>query len=626
MGDRLEPRTTKMDGRTTMSARHRVGLACGLLAGLVVGGCVSPGRIDTNLLGRYQEWARDSSPAPRKGEEGLNVIEQATTRPAVPVPIVRDPEQLTSRIERKLSEVDMTLAKALELARANGLPIDPAGMDAKLPVVRLSLQDAVRLALVNNLDIRVVSFDPAIARTDMVAAASKFDVTVFGNVSDNLIDRRTSTQLDGSNVRQNPLEVGLKKRTVLGTDVQLKYNLGRTRDNSPFIDISPYYESVLSLELTQPLLRFGGMDYNLGELRIARVNHDISLEAFREQVDKTVTEVTSNYWSLVQARRDADIQQRLLIITIQTFDRVRKRRQIDATQVAVKQAESAVLARWASLVRARKQIFDVQDLLSRLLADPRMPVSSHKYEIAPTDDPVDEPVTVDPTEQIEVALQRNPTLRQAYLAIRAADVAVRIARNETLPVLNAVASAGIQGLRGDGFPAVTDMTTMDFFSHNAGLVFEYPLGNRGPKAEYARRRFEKLKAATTYHNAADQVAVAVNEAVRQIETTYVEYRTQQRAKEAVRVELKALDDTEKIRGVLTPEFLQLKLSTQEQLAAAARLELDALISYNNALAQLDRLTGVLLDRQNVVTAAEEAIAGLPPKTTKVTPVAKVPEK
>jgi len=617
MGHRLEPPATRWNGLTAMTATNRVGLGCGLLAAVVLAGCISPGRIDINLLNRYQEWARSTSPAPRAGEEGLNVIQQIVTRPTVPVTIVRDPDRLTSRIDRKLQDVTMTLAEALALARANKLPIEPAGMECKLPAVCLSKQDAVRLGMVNNLDIRVVSFDPAIAYTDMVSAASAFDVTVFASTFHDFVDKRTASLLTGTKTRTMPLEVGARTRTVIGTNLELKYDVTRTKDNSPFIDINPFYESVLSLELTQPLLRFGGMNYNLGELRIARVNHDVSLAAFREQLEKSVTEVISTYWSLVQARQDADIQQKLLVITIQTHDRVLKRAQLDATQVQIKQAESAVLARWAALVRARKQIFDVQDLLARLLSDPRMPVSSKRYEIVPTDEPADSLVTYDPTEQIELAIQRNPILQQAYLAIKAADVAVRIARNETLPVLNAVASTSVQGLRGDGGGAIGDMITMDFYSHAAGLVFEYPLGNRGPRAELSKRRLEKLKAATVYHNAADQVAVAVNEAIRQIETTYEEYLAQQRAKEAKRVELQALEDTEKIRGLLTPEFLQLKLGAQEQLAAAARLELDALIKYNTALAELTRLTGTLLDQQNVVMATEEAIVG---PTTRPVPV------
>jgi outer membrane protein TolC len=580
------------------------------MAGVVLAGCVAPGRVDINLLTRYQDWARSSSPQARAGDEGLNVIQQVVTRPTLPVSIIRDPAKLTARVDRKLSDVTMTLKEALELARQNKLVIEPVGMDRKLPAVQLSLQDAIRLALMNSLDIRVVSFDTAIAYTDMVAAASAFDVEVFGSAFYEHIKKRTSSRLQGMKIRKVLVEAGARQRTVIGTDIETKLNFTRTADNSPVIDIDPSYEWVLSLELTQPLLRLGGPDVNLGELRISRVAHDVSLAAFREQVEKTVTEVINNYWLLVQAREDADIQQRLLIITIQTHDRVLKRRQLDATDVEVKQAESALLARWSGMVRARKQIFDVQDRLARLLADPRMPVSS-RYEILPTDAATESRILFDATEQIELAIQNNPTLEQAYLAIKAADISVRVARNLTLPVLNAVASVNIQGLRGNPSRAWDDMWTTDFLSHTSGLVFEYPLGNRGPEAEYSKRRFEKLQAVTTYHNAADQVAVAVNEAIRQIDTTYEEFLAQRRAREAKAIQLRALEDTERIRARLTPEFLQLKLATQEQLAASARLELFAIIGYNNALAELTRLTGTLLVQQGVEVAAEAAISGRP---------------
>ena len=599
-----------VDGYTIMMARYRVVLACGLVVGAFLSGCVSPGRVDTDLLSRYQEWARQASPQKRAGEEGINAIQQVVTRPTLPLKIIRDESDLTSRMDLELSDVSMTLREALKLARSNKLVVVPGSMARKLPAVELLLDEAVRLALVNSLDIRVASFEPAIARTDMVAAAAAFDVTMFGSISHEKVDRRTASQLRGSKIRTMPIEIGGQKRTAYGAEVEMRWNVTRTKDNSPFIDIDPRYESVLTLEVTQPLLRFGGKDFNLGQLRIARVAHDISQAAFREQVERTITEVINTYWGLIQARDDADIQQRLLIITIQTHDRVLKRRQIDATRVQIKQAESAVRSRWAALVRAHKIIFDTQDLLARLLADPRMPVSC-RYEILPTDSPVDSLITYDPSEQIELAIQNNPTLEQAFLAITAADIAVRVARNETLPLLNAVASSSYNGLRGDPDGAIGDMLTMDFWGHSVGLVFEYPLGNRERKAGLSRRGFERARARTTYFNAADQVAVAVNESIRQIETTHEEYLAQKAAKEAKLIELQALEDTERIRGRLTPEFLQMKLGAQEQLAAAARLELDAIVSYNNALAELTRLTGMLLVRRNIELATESAIGGRP---------------
>ena len=50
---------------------------------------------------------------------------------------------------------------------------------------------------------------------------------------------------------------------------------------------------------------------------------------------------------------------------------------------------------------------------------------------------------------------------------------------------------------------------------------------------------------------------------------------------------------------LTPDFLDLKLRRQEALASAEIDELDSLINYNTAIADLHRSTGTALDRNQI---------------------------
>ena len=550
-------------------------LLLSLAACLVVAGCVEPGRIETNLVTRYQQWLRSHSPQVRASNEGLDALRPLTGRELLPLKVTTDPK-------------------------------------THLRTVELSLEQAIRLALMNSLDIRVVSFDPAMAREDVIKAAAEFDCTVFANFSHELQDKAASSSIWSSWSRTMPLELGLQDKTPLGTQLKATYDLTRTKDNLAITSPDPRDEAIFTLEVTQPLLKFGGMEYNLASLRIARLGHDISLAQFREQVEKTVTDVQSAYWSLVQALEDYQIQKRLLEATIQTRDRVRTRAKLDATRVQIKQTEAAVESRRAALLRAEKNVLDAQNLLARLLADPRMPLVG-QYVIRPTTVPVDTKVTVDPTDQLALALKHNPTLEQARLAIQSADISVQVARNETLPELDVSGSVSFQGLRGSAAKANLDMLTLDYFSHTVAVKFEYPLGNRAARAELRKKQFDRLKAITTFQNVADQVAVAVGEAIREIQTTYQEVQAQRAAKAAAKLELQALEDTEKFRGRLTPEFLQLKLSAQETLAQAERAELQALIGYNNALAELSRVTGTTLLQHNIKLAAESAIRGRPLK-------------
>ncbi len=529
-------------------------------------GCVSPGQIDENLLTRYQKSALARSPQERAGDKGLDLL-RPDAYEAKPFKIVKD--ELTDR-------------------------------DA----VRLSLDEAVRLAVANSLDIRVVSFAPAISREQMIQAAAAFDWVVFAGASHTRTDHHTATAFPHYKARSVPVEVGVRKRTVTGGTAELAWDLTRTSDNSALTALNPNYESMLSLQLTQPLLRGAWPDYNLAALKIAQLGEKVSNSQFRQTVEQVVAEVQTTYWMLVQARRELEIQNALLAKTIETRDRVKARGALDATEVEIKQTEAAVESRRATLYRVRLSIFDIQDRLARLLAAARMnPL--RRYAIITTTKAVTSKVSIDPTDQLVSALRHSPLMEQARLAIAAADVEVNVAKNETLPVLNLAASIGAQGMDRVGGRAGEESLTFDYLDHSVGLMFEYPIGNRAARARLRQRKFERLRSVTEMQNTADQVAVSVRDAIRQIETAFQEVQARRAAVAASRAQLKALEDTERIRGRLTPEFLNLKLQSQLTLAIAERAEIQTVVDFNSALARLAQITGTTLQQKNIKLAVED---------------------
>ncbi len=551
----------------TLERSYWIAAALGWLC-VCPAGCVSPGGIEPDLITRYQHSVLNRSPQRRAGEKGLDLLRPISDTDAVPLKTAEDPKTKAARVE-------------------------------------LTLAQAIRLALLNSLDIRVVGFDPAISREAMVQAAAEFDYTVFGGVSHTIQDASTAFTFGAGKAHTTAGQVGVRKKTITGADVSLSWDLTRTHDNSAFATLRRRYESQLALEITQPLLRNAWPDYNLAGLEVARIGEKVSFSQFRQKVEQIVTEVQTTYWSLAQARREVVIQQRLLDKTIETLDRVKKRRELDATEVEVKQAEAAVETRRATLLRAKKTVGDVQDLLVRLLADERLDLLG-KYVVIPTTPPVASKVTVDSADQLVNALRHSPLLEQARLSIETADVNVRVARNETLPSLDLTASVTFDGLKEHAEKAVNEMLSEHFVSWRFGATFEYPIGNRQPKSVLRQRKFERLQAVTEMQNLADQIAVAINEAVRQIETTFSEIKANRAAVAASRAQLQALEDTEKIRGRLTPEFLQVKLSAQEFLASAERAELQATMDLTKALAGLAQITGTTLKKHNIRLAAEAA--------------------
>jgi outer membrane protein TolC len=497
-----------------------------------------------------------------------------------------------------------------------------SGLESMIPqskfLLPLTLETAIMRTLANSLDIRVISYDPAIARQDMVRAAAAFDYVLYGSEIAKEDDKAQFQRGAASTDKAYTTALGVKQQTVTGAQWALEYDLSRAWDNSTqdLPGLRSRYEPTLVLQVTQPLLRNAGPEYNLAQLQIARVNVKVSDEQFRAKVEEIVSQAIVAYWTLMQARRSMAIQEVLLAQTKDSYERVKGRILMDATKAVIKQVEASVRIREATLIRARKNILDAQDQLARLMADAQVNALT-RYEVVPITPPTETKVQYDLGDQLMTALRSNPVLEQARLAIAAASINVFVAKNQTLPSLNLVGSTGLQNLKSHASEAMSTMWDGDYVSYNVGIQFEYPVGNRDRIAQLTQKQFEYTKSIAAMQNVADQVAVQVNDQVRQIEASYEEVLAQRAAVEAGEVQLQALEDTERIRARLTPEFLKAKLDAQSSLAGSKSDLLQAIVNYNNAIANLSRATGTTLELNRVRLVLPSVVKGAWPNTQNI---------
>ena len=533
-----------------------------MVACLLVAGCIHPGRLDPSVVGRYQRTMSDKGPQLRERADVLGALR--------PAPGATGPLLQSTR--------------------------DEQGRE----VIPLSLQEAVMRGLANNLDIRVISYQPDISHTEMVRAAAAFDVIFFGGASIAKQDEFLALSAAESNRREQRLELGVRQTTITGGEwsVTGDFNYDENRSASPTIE---GYTPSMTLAVTQPLLRGAWPQRNLATLRIARINHKISMAAFRQQVEQTSRDIMVAYWQLVQARRNRDIQASLLDASIKTLKRIQDRMKLDATAVQVKQAETAVEQRRAQLLRADKSVHDAQDALGRLLSDSQINVLTDA-EILPTDSPADVEVAIDELDQLMTALRFNPQLEQARLAIGAARINVSSAESDELPRVDLTGSMVLDARGETLYKARKSFFSSDHVSWSLGLVFEYPLGNRAAEALTRQRRLEHLQSITQLQQSADQVAQVVRERIREARTAFQEILVQRLAAAAARDQLKALEDTERIRGALTPEFLQVKLAAQDTVAFAEQALIAAIVNYNIAMVDVNLAAGTVLEMNRVKVA------------------------
>ncbi len=567
--------------------RHGCILIYAMALALVAGGCVSDEVGEETPLSRYQQQLAREGPQAR--------VSTQEVEPSQPQGVLQPVEPT----ERLLPELD--------------IKTDP-NTDKK--TLTLTLEQAITRTLANSPEIRVVSFDPEIARQEITKAAGAFDPIAFDQASWDNQDSPPNSFFEPGRADRRLFESGVRQRTPLGSEWSASYAFARNWDDLFGRTLSTRYEPMLLFQLKQPLLRDAWQEVNLAGVNIARLEHQVALLGFRDKAESVSADAIAAYWRLVQALRNLEIQRTLVEQTVQTLHKVESRREIDATDVQLMQARAYAKVRQADLLEFQKLVKDAQDGLVRLLADPQVNTTTHDLTIVPVTTPElpsEPPETAKTLDKaLATAMRYNPAMQEAQIRIKIAEINVEVAQNQRMPRLDLIGSARAQGLGATSVAAHEQIEDRQYTSYGIGLSFEYPLGgNRSREAELRRRRLEQRKAVSILHTAADQVAIQVKEKARKTQTTLQQVGVQKDAAQAAQAQLRALEESEPIREKLTPEFMLVKLQAQETYAQTRRAEINALAEFNISLAELARTTGTVLQLHRVETALTAATKSEP---------------
>src|ERR1700676_4472537 len=308
---------------------------------------------------------------------------------------------------------------------ANTSRIDQLLHDGKLYI---SMNDAVALALENNLDIAISRYNLNIADTDIWRAKAGFN-TILG-VNNGVVQNTPGGGVGGlgtqvgsgqggtsvgaggagagtSGLVQSTLGSGpllssfdpiltgtlqLDHNTILpsstfnpasplntttgnfsyqqgfqwGTNLSVGFNNTRqTVGNAPFTTLSPQLNSSFNFRLTQHLLQGFGFAPNTRFIQIAKNNREITDVAFRLQITSTVDQIENMYWDLVFAYENVRVQQEQLAFAQKTLSDTQKQVQIGTlAPIEVVRAQSTVATNQQTLTLALTNL-QLQQLLMK---------------------------------------------------------------------------------------------------------------------------------------------------------------------------------------------------------------------------------------------------------------------
>ncbi len=401
--------------------------------------------------------------------------------------------------------------------------------------IYLSLQDAIALALENNLDIEYQRYGSRLAAADLKragagattlrgvatsisggSAASSYvggnstlttgtgalasyslEPTVnFGYTWSHQTTPQTSSFVTGTNSLINESTVAnssISKGFLTGTQATLSWNNTFSRTNSGRSDFNPSKSTNFNLTITQHLLEGFGRAVNNRAIRVAQNNLKVSDHVFRHQVMATVANVVNMYWDLVSYNQNVRVQQQAVDLAQRLWEDNKK--QVEAGTLApieVVRAEAQVASSQQALTIARTQLLQQEAALKNILS--RNGVASPliaEARIIPTDQ-----IRVPATESVEPvqdliarALDSRPELAESRLITENARIGLAATKSQLKPTLDLVGSLQNSGLAGQvnslPIPSVTGGAPTP---RSPSAVDAYFLGGYGTALAQALRR------------------------------------------------------------------------------------------------------------------------------------------
>jgi outer membrane protein len=328
----------------------------------------------------------------------------------------------------------------------------------------LSLQDAIALALENDLDIAVARYNPLLAETNILSAragigtAFSFDprLSVTGGINHsntpvgNPFTTGAGTGATSFTQTVDSLSLQYTQAFQTGTSISVIEQNSHTTSTSGNL-FNPLDQSSLTLGISQALLNGFGFANNRRFIAVAKNSEKISDLAFQQQILTSVTQVETAYWELVFAIQNVGVAQHSVDLAAQLLSDDRKQVEIGTlAPLDVISADAGLSTANQQLIAAQTLLYQDQiTLLALITKDPLGPTAS-KVEIVPTDltyNPAD--VENQPLDQaVREALANRPDYKESPIGLNSDELNIKGARNLLLPTLTASAQYTGQGIAG----------------------------------------------------------------------------------------------------------------------------------------------------------------------------------
>ncbi len=244
----------------------------------------------------------------------------------------------------------------------------------------LTMDDAVRMALENNLGIREERLNPEIQNYGVVRAKSAFTPALFSSVTrgNSTVPPTDFLSTGGASVvSSGSLITVAGMQQVLpfgGANYQFSWDGSRATTDAPRTVFSPQLGSHLNMEYNQPLLRNFKIDTFRQQLFQSQNLQQVADIQLRQRVTQTSRNVRAAYYNLIGTIAGLDVAQQSLDLARQSLKDNRTRVEVGTmAPIDIVSAEAEVASNEENVIVAEAAIQTAQDQLRALIMNPSQP-------------------------------------------------------------------------------------------------------------------------------------------------------------------------------------------------------------------------------------------------------------
>jgi outer membrane protein TolC len=492
----------------------------------------------------------------------------------------------------------------------------------------LTLKQAVYIAMMNNPQVRAARLDPVAAQEAVNMQWAQFDPDSIANVGTITSAQPITTPIETFhaaptlNTTQYQWNFTLDKilASTNGT-LSLQFNNLYEDTNNLTQTINPYYNPILQMSLSQPLLRNFGWKFATLNVDIAESQQKQSQWGFAQAAQDFVLRVGSDYWNLVRAAENLRVAQEALKFN---QDLVRQNtislRVGTMAPIDVQEAESSAQTALANVYTAEANLQTARVTLRQdVMLNPEHVFIPEDIEPADKPNPRQE-LPLDTEGSLERAVLYRPELHSMRQAIVTDLLQTKFQENQLLPQINLQTQFGISneegiaicgptfgivtpnciepsGTAGYAMPfqgnygsALSKMFDFAFYNYAFFLSWEMQLDNATAKAALSQARVTYEQQRMQYRDMLSQVITDVESSLANVRADLKRVAATAAATEYARAALRNEQQRFRVGMATTHDLLQF----ENELVSAEGNEIQTQVDLEQARLQLLHAEGRLL--------------------------------